>query len=636
MCGLCGIALKAPAADMAEPSRFPQALASLRHRGPDAQGEFRHRGIRLGHRRLSILDLSDAGRQPMASADGRFVLSYNGEVYNFRELIGKHRLENLRSGSDTEVVLELFARLGVASLPELNGMFAFAVFDTRARKLWLVRDRIGIKPLYYQLDSKSLAFASEIKAIHIMRDATPVCDVAVLHEWLYYGNPLAGRTLHRGVRQLLPGHYLEIDLDSFAHAIRPYWSLEEQARQEASAAQNPADAVAETRRLLEQSVRRQLVSDVPVGLFLSGGVDSSALVAFASRHYGGKLATYSAGFDFSQHSNELPRARRVAAHFGTDHHELHVSGVAVGDLVQRLVHHHDMPFADAANIPLALMAEQVRDTTKVVLQGDGGDELFGGYSRYFTLDRYPLLRLGALVAQRALWVTAESAFHYRARRYLRALAAEDLATTIALLLTSEDRSMHPTAIFAPSLRERIERHDPFERHRECLRRFGDEDRLNQMSFLDLLITLPDTYLEKVDRATMAASLEVRVPFLDNDLVDFAVGLPGKVKTPGGRKKWLLKRALTGIVPAEVLEGPKIGLDVPYGAWLQGALKPLFFDQLETFTRQAPGVLEVPHLRRLFERTASGLRDDSYMLWKVLNFMIWVNGSKVSLDAGEAA
>jgi asparagine synthase (glutamine-hydrolysing) len=338
------------------------------------------------------------------------------------------------------------------------------------------------------------------------------------------------------------------------------------------------------------------------------------------------------GFDFARGEGELPRAKRVAAHYGTEHHEIHISGGIVGDLVESLVHHHDMPFSDAANIPLSLMASRISAHTKVVLQGDGGDELFGGYSRYFTLDHYRLLRQIARAARHLHRFTPQSAFHYRVQRYLHALAAEDTATTMALLLTSEDRGMDPAAIFARPLRQAVEQSDPFARHRECLQMFGEQDRINQMSLLDLMITLPDTFLEKVDRATMAASLEVRVPFLDHDLVDFAVQLPGYTKTPGGRKKWLLKSALEGIVPAEVLHGPKVGLDVPYGEWLQGALKPLFFDHLAKFSRHNRDVLDVDHVNRLFERTRSGGRDDSYMLWKVLNFMIWANNSKIGFGA----
>jgi asparagine synthase (glutamine-hydrolysing) len=628
MCGVLGIATGPSGQGPGSAERFQSALASLRHRGPDVQGQYQDGNLWLGHTRLSILDLSSAGNQPMQSADGRFVISYNGEVYNFRELARENNIESLRSGSDTEVVLRLFSEHGIDSLTKLNGMFAFAVYDVQARKLWLVRDRLGIKPLYYQLNASRLIFASEIKGILALSPIAPTWETSTLHEWLYYGNALAGRTLYSGIRQLLPGHYLEVDLHSFRHEVHAYWSLKRQAGGALTAPTDEPCALGETRRLLEQAVRRQLVSDVPVGVFLSGGVDSSAITAFASRHYAGRLATYSAGFDFARGGGELPKAKRVAAHYGTEHHELHIAGGAVADLVEKMVYHHDMPFSDAANIPLYLLASQISGHTKVVLQGDGGDELFGGYRRYSTLNHYRLLHAMARPLQHLHRFTPRYPLRQRVQRYMHAFAAEDIATTTALLLTPEDRLLECGAIFAPRIRSALEKCDPFARHRECQEMFREHDIGNQMSFVDLMTTLPDTYLEKVDRSTMAASLEVRVPFLDHDLVDFVVQLPGRSKMPWGRKKWLLKSALDGIVPAEVLHGPKIGLEVPVREWLQTALKPLFFDHLSSFAHRSPGILDIDHVRSLFAQTGSRQRNHSHLLWKVLNFTIWANNAKV--------
>jgi asparagine synthase (glutamine-hydrolysing) len=636
VCGLVGIAWRSVEPQAAAADRLAAAVASLRHRGPDQQGQWRDRSVALGHTRLSILDLSDAGRQPMRTADGRHTIVYNGEVYNFRELAAQYTLDGLGSSSDTEVVLRLGAALGEAAFAKLNGMFAFAMYDAHQRRLWLVRDRLGIKPLYFAVRPDYLVFASEIKAILTLEQRRLECDLTALHEWTYFGNPLGGRTLYRGIHQLLPGHCLQLNLASFEHSCWPYWQLRK-AIDATGAAESVAEAVATTRRALEQAVRRQLVSDVPVGVFLSGGIDSSAVTAFASRHYGGRLATYSAGFDFAAGaSDELPKARRVAAHFGTAHHELRISGGDVGDLIERLVDSHDMPFADAANIPLALMAREIRAHTKVVLQGDGGDELFAGYGRYFTVSHYRLLRALSAAAKLVLRPLRKSAYHYRALRYANAISADNMAATMALLLTPEDRSMHPAAIFARPLRQAIEESDPFARHRECLDWFAAQDRVNQMSFIDLLITLPDTFLEKVDRATMMASLEVRVPFLDHELVELVTRLPGHVKAPHGKPKWLLKQALAGVVPDEVVRGPKVGLTVPYREWLQGPLKPMFFDHLYTFSGMNPGVLDVSHVEDLFKRTAEGVCDSSFMLWKVLNLAIWGQHRGVTFGVREAA
>ena len=631
MCGIVGKVVRRGCDLGFTEEKKIQVLDTIRHRGPDAQGEYSDGNLWFGHVRLSIIDLSDAASQPMATPDGRCVICYNGEVYNFTELAQSLNLQDMRSYSDTEVVLKSFARLGVEAMKQFNGMFAFALYDKQAQKLWLVRDRLGIKPLYYRIDSRGLSFSSEIKGIIALGEDTPACDVSSLHEWLYYGNTLGGRTLYQGIKQLLPGHYLELDLTSFQYVIREYWSLKHQASRTISIIHSEQDMIAETRRLLEQAVKRQLVSDVPVGLFLSGGVDSSAIAAFASRHYEERLATYSAGFDFVRDGGELPKAKRVANLFGTDHHEIHITGGDVGDLVEEMIKHHDMPFSDAANIPLFLMASQISAQTKVVLQGDGGDELFGGYRRYSTLSYYPWLHPMAQIFQHLYGVTPKSAFHYRVQRYLHAFAAQDLATTMALLLTIEDQQLLPSAIFSPQLRRVIERSDPFARYLECQQSFADHDIGNQMSFVDLMIILPDTYLEKVDRSTMAASLEVRVPFLDHDLVDYVAQLPSRCKIPFGKKKCLLKSALRGIVPDDILYGPKRGFSVPFGDWLQTSLKPLFFDHLSKFTQEQPEVLNTNYIHKLFERTRNGRQNHSFMLWKILNLVVWANNLNIHIS-----
>jgi len=622
MCGVIGIATRLPDQSILAPDVFHRALAKIHHRGPDGSGVYQDGNVWLGHARLSILDLSSAGSQPMKTRDDRFVVTYNGEIYNFRELAAERGLRDLRSRSDTEVVLELFASEGVAALPDFNGMFAFAVYDKQRRKIWLVRDRTGIKPLYYRMDAAGFAFCSEIKGIAALNPGTPACNVAGLHEWLYYGNTLGGRTLYAGIQQLLPGHFLELDLDTFDCKVAEYHSFRQ--RQGVAVTAPVEGHAVQIRALLEQAVKRQLVSDVPVGVFLSGGVDSSAIAAFAARHYLGRLATYSVGFDFAGNASELPRARRTAERFGTDHHEIHIGGADVPAIVEKMVYHHDMPFSDAANIPLYMMSEKIRPHTKVVLQGDGGDELFGGYRRYSTLRYYGALGILARSLQGLHRMTPRSPTYYRIQRYLHALSAPDLSTTMALMLTQEDRFSHPGKIFGPALRELVGKFDPFARFREVQPWFSGQDIGNQMSLTDMCIELPDLFLEKVDRSTMAASVEVRVPFLDNDLIAYATGLPGTAKMPLGRKKWLLKRALIGVVPNEVLRGPKSGFTVPYGSWLQTSLKAMFFDHLSTFVRAHPGVLNVEHVEILFARTGSGQQNHSFMLWKILNFMIWAN------------
>lgn len=632
MCGITGIAYASPAESGSDDARHAAALSSLAHRGPDACGEWRDEAVWLGHRRLSILDLSDAGNQPMSTQEGRHILTYNGEVYNYRELAQEFGIGGLRSHADSEVVLRLFAKAGVECLRHLNGQFAFAVYDRQSRRLWLVRDRMGIKPLYYRFDGRGVAFASEIKALLALAPDAAECNIDALHEWLFFGNALGGRTLYRGIRQVPPGHYLEVHLPTLAHESRAYWSLAEQASEPAG--DDRDQAIATTRELLERAVARQLVSDVPVGVFLSGGIDSSAITAFASRHYAGPLATYSASFDFDRDEGGRALARSVAKRFATHHHELVVNGTAVADLVESLVASHDMPFADAANIPLQLMAIGAGPHAKVVLQGDGGDELFGGYRRYATLTHLRMLRLVALAARPIVAVMPDSETLVRIDRYRRALTEPDAATTVASLLTAENRATAPASVFAEPFRRHVERHDPFAHHLECWRRFDGHDSRNRMSLVDLAVTLPDTFLEKVDRSTMAASLEVRVPFLDHDLVDYVVRLPGSVKMPWGRRKSLLKAALRGIVPDEVLDAPKRGLTVPIRQWLVGPLESLFFDHLAQFDRGHPGVLDVARIRALHQLTRLGRQNHSTLLWKVLNFCIWGNRCRVRFNVME--
>ena len=372
--------------------------ACLRHRGPDDEGEYTGGGAGIAHTRLSIIDLSESGRQPMRSDDGRYVVAYNGEVYNFREL--RHTLERcgheFRGRSDTEVVLRAFIEWGESSFAKLEGMFAMAVWDNAERRLHLVRDRFGIKPLYYHADAESLVFGSEIKALLASGEVGRDIDWRGLHEYLYYNTALGERTMFAGVRKLLPGHVLT--LDDAGVRVEQYCSIFDVEAVE----DDYATAVERVRELLERAVRDHLVSDVPVGVFLSGGIDSSAITAFAARHYGGRLKTFSAGFDFDRGVNELPKARKVAEHFGTDHHELHVSGGDVAGVIERLVRCHDQPFGDAANIPLFLLCEQLGDGNKVILQGDGGDEVFGGYKVHSLM---AIERWATLFARATSWAS---------------------------------------------------------------------------------------------------------------------------------------------------------------------------------------------------------------------------------------
>ena len=354
---------------------------SLIHRGPDSGNFMLSNNVALGHRRLSIIDLSQLGDQPMSTKNGRFTIVYNGEVYNFPEI--KIQLEKLgydfKSSSDTEVILIAFQEYGESCFELLNGMFALAIFDSEKDLLYLARDRFGIKPLYYFLNDETFLFGSEIKAIKCSSGIRFTIDPQALTEYLWYGNPMGENTVYKEVKEVAAGSFLKIGPDGIKSIS--YFNINKIPETSLS----EKEIIEKTRNLLEKSVKRHLISDVPVGIFLSGGIDSSAITAFASKHYKGKLKTYSVDFDYDKGISELPLAKEIAKTYNTDHHEVHVSNIDVIETIEELVRGHDEPFGDAADIPLYLLSKKLKGSVKVVLQGDGGDEFFGGYSRYNTL-----------------------------------------------------------------------------------------------------------------------------------------------------------------------------------------------------------------------------------------------------------
>lgn len=606
------------------------ACQAISHRGPDDHGTILAEKWALGHVRLSILDLSKQGHQPMQTEDERYTISYNGEVYNYLEI--RKELELLgfffQSQTDTEVILKAFKAWGKDSFVKFNGMFAFTIVDTVENKAWLVRDRFGIKPLYYVATEHNFIFSSEIKAIHILSPDLPVLASENLAEFVYYGNNLGEKTLFKNIQKLLPGHYLEVDIEHQTYEDKVYWKLEDVK----PVSYNNKTTVDEIKTLLENSVKRQLVSDVPVGIFLSGGIDSSAVTAFASKHYSGPLNTYSVGFDFDKGVNELPKARNIAKLFNTQHHEIIIDGYSVADTVVDLVSYHDLPFSDAANIPLYLLCKEIKksDCIKVILQGDGGDEFFGGYQRHSTLATtgFPALRKFVQLFRFLLDILPASSGVYRLKRFINAIASEDDGKLMALLLTVEDEHNKPEDIFSTSLLNKIQQANPFQRYIDQNKRFSDHALLQKMLFIDTQIILPDIFLEKVDRATMAASIEIRVPFLDNDLTEYMLGLPGKVKVKGNAKKYLLKKALEDILPHDILYGPKTGFGVPFGYWIKGPLKELLFDTLTDLESMQSNIFDYNHIKRLYEDHCSGSRDNGFLLWKVLNFALWLKQHKL--------
>jgi asparagine synthase (glutamine-hydrolysing) len=628
MCGVAGAIYQTSMEAIKYKDNMVKAIDSISHRGPDNAGVFIFENITLGHVRLSIQDLSSSGHQPMVSKSQRFVISYNGEIYNLKQLVCKYKITELKSTSDTEVILELFELYGPIIIPELNGMFAFSIFDTVTKKMWLARDRVGIKPLYIYAGIEGIFFSSEIKAIkELVPNRLNQLNTTKVHEWLYYGATLGVSTLYKGINKILPGHYIEIDSATLIIKEYRYWKPSPPKDKNL----NIGELISRNTQLLEQAVKRQLISDVPVGVFLSGGIDSSAIAAFASKHYEKKLSTYTVGFDFDKGVNELPRAKKLAEQLGTDHHEIHISGVDVADVVEKMVSHHDQPFSDAANIPLFLLCDRVKEITKVVLQGDGGDEMYGGYKRYHTLGNINKMRLAAKVGSIVNYLTPKNKQHYIRQRYINALKSKENGLLLALLLTVEDVNRCPERIFKTNFRKEISRFSPFDRYIDCQKQVSQYDLSDQMAIIDSQIILPDIFLEKVDKATMAASVEVRVPFLDNDIIEFSQSIPSSIKLPRGHQKWLLKKSLDGIVPNDVLYSTKTGFGVPYGFWVAHSLKDLFFDHLIRMNNSFPNVLDVIYIEKIHKMHVNNEGDYGFLLWKILNLSIWINNSDLDIS-----
>lgn len=619
MCGLCGALDFRQSLETLPIDAMVRAMA---HRGPDDHGTHRSGPVVLGHARLSILDLSSSGHQPMQF--GALTMAYNGEVYNFAALRARLEQEGatFHSRTDSEVILQAYARWGAATFAQLDGMFALAIFDAASQRLILARDRFGIKPLYLARSGDTLLFASEIKALLASGRLTPTMHWQALSEYLWFGNALTPHTMFDGITRLPPGHTLTVTPGG--SELRAYWKVEEVT----PITPTEADAAQQVQTLLDASVKMHLVSDVPVGVFLSGGIDSSAITAFASRAYHGSLHSYAVDFELGAGTSELAKAQKVAEHFGTVHHAIRVSTGDLAPLLERLVGAHDEPFADAANIPLFLLCQALQGEVKVVLQGDGGDELFAGYRRYNVLSAHSAWHWGSRVANAIDpgWNVGPRV--QRARRFVRAMSTREAGERMALLLTVESYDRSPLRALRTDARTRMAGSDPFARYREMAARFADVDAVQQMLLTDLHVQLPDTFLEKVDKPTMANSVEVRVPFLENALASYAVSLPSSLKVRRGQKKHILRRALRGVVPDWVLDAPKAGFDVPYRAWIAGPLLPFARERL--LDARSTALCDAKVIQTLLDEHSSGRADHGFLLWKLLHLALWMDRYNVAV------
>ena len=642
MCGVAGL-LARDEGQAAELRIAVERMASaLEHRGPDDSGSWvdAAAGIALGFRRLAILDLSPTGHQPMVSRDGRFVTVFNGEIYNHREL--RATLEKsavrFRGTSDTEVILEACSAWGVkAAVPRLWGMFAIAIWDREKRVLTLARDRIGKKPLYYGYSGSTLLFGSELKALRAYPGFAGEIDRDALLLYLRFGYVPAPRSIYRGIAKLPQGTMATVRQGE-APQIEPYWQARQVAEEGlANRLDLPvAEAEEELDALLRDAVRRRMIADVPLGALLSGGVDSSVVVALMQAQSARPVQTFTIGF-FESAYNEAEAAKAVADHLGTDHTELYVTPEQAQAVIPRLPALYDEPFADSSQIPTFLVCELARRHVTVSLSGDGGDELFAGYTRYLwaedvwrRLRHIPMIGretlasvLGRIPPQAwdRLYGLVEPLVPARARMRLPGDKLHKLAQWLTVGGPSElyqrvvSQWPHPEGLAVAG-------HEP-----ETALSDGELVRIipdftERMMFLDLVTYLPDDILVKVDRASMGVSLEARNPLLDHRVVEWAWRLPLALKRRDGSSKWLLRRVLDRYVPAALIDRPKMGFGVPIDSWLRGPLREWAEELLDEGRLRREGYLRPEPVRAAWRDHLSGRRNEQYRLWTILMFQAW--------------
>ena len=644
MCGLAGL-LAATGVNGASGGLAPvvRAMAlALIYRGPDAEGVWsdEEQGVALAHRRLAILDLSAEGQQPMLSACGRYVLAFNGEIYNHPELRRELSPHVWRGHSDTEVMLEAFSRWGFEkAIRRLVGMFAFALWDRSKRQLVLARDRLGEKPLYYGWQGDAFLFGSELKALTAHPAWHGEVDRDALALFMRYGYVPLPHSIWRGVRKLLPGSYLTIPVDAVPGVLpepTAYWRARDAAVAGVRSDLDDQAAADELDRQLRRSVAGQMVADVPLGAFLSGGVDSSVIVALMQAQSARPVRTFSIGFTESDY-DEAVHARAVAAHLGTDHTELYLAPSDALAVIPLLPEMFDEPFGDSSQIPTYLVAAMARRHVTVSLSGDGGDELFGGYNRYFW-GRTIWRRVGPLP------------------RMLRHGLGRSL-TAISPAAWDRIGQMLPRGLHQPTLGDRLHKladvvdvADPDELYRRLVSQhrepgslviggsepsiWADEeaaafaadargaDFTERMMFHDLVGYMADDILTKVDRAAMASSLETRVPLLDHRLIEFAWSLPLRMKIRSGQGKWLLRQVLYRYVPRHLIERPKQGFGIPLDSWLRGPLRDWAEALLDESRLRNEGYLDASQVRLKWKEHLSGRRNWQHWLWNVLMFQAW--------------
>ena len=623
MCGIAGV-LYADSGRPVDPAVTKAMGDAIAHRGPDAEGFWSEPGIGLVHRRLSIIDLA-GGDQPIGNEDDSVQIVFNGEIYNFQELRSglEARGHRFRTRSDTEVIVHLYEEEGEQLVQRLRGMFAFALWDRNRRRLLLGRDRLGIKPLYIYRDAEKLIFGSELKAILAHPGVPRALAPEALEEYLAFGMVCGSSSIFRRIEKLAPAHVLTAGPDALDRPAQRYWQLHIEPDHGPTA----EEWQERIRANVAETVRMHLIADVPVGAFLSGGVDSSVLVASCAGQTNGPLQTFSIGFREESFS-ELPYARLVAEQFGTRHTAEIVTPDAV-TLIDQLTHYYDEPFADSSAIPTFLVSRFAARSVKVVLSGDGGDEAFGGYARYAHDLKEAALRrwlpgwfrravLGPVARRwpKADWLPRP----LRAKTRLTNLsldAAEAYGNTMSLCRLPLRRQL-----MAHDLAAELNGHRPERRFVDGCRTVPPDDPLGGMIAADVDVTLPDDFLVKVDRASMAHGLEVRPPLLDHELFELAARIPSRFKIHEGQTKWILKQSYQGRLPADILWRPKHGFEIPVDAWLRGPLRSMFEEAVLQPQARVGDLLDQVRVRNLYQDHLRGVARHGNILWSVLMLARW--------------
>ena len=619
MCGIVGIV------DQALPSVEIQAILKrmndlIIHRGPDDEGFFVADGIGLGMRRLSIIDLA-GGKQPIYNEDGSIVIVFNGEIYNYRELTSelKKRGHTFRTNSDTEVIIHLYEEYGDSCVHKLRGMFTFAVWNKRHRRLFISRDRLGIKPLYYTQIGKNLIFASEIKCILQYSNIQARLNVEALGNFLSLKYVPSPQTMFDGIKSLPPGHTLSCDQNGIK--IHQYWDLSFTNNEHPRQREEVYAEQLET--LLHESVKLHLRSDVPFGAFLSGGVDSSIIVALMSHFLNEPVKTFSVGFDRdNEGTDELPYARLIAQQYQTDHHEIIITPKDFVDMAEKVAWHLDQPLADQATAATYMVSKLASQHVKMVLTGEGGDELFAGYARYVGEHLSPVFQhIPRAIKSLALSAGERFSGLRRSKIALYALCQSDEITRFTNWFPLFNQNSKE-AILSPDLKHALNGKATNWVFAQQLEQSNATESLNRMLYVDTKLWLPDYLLLRGDKLSMAASLEARVPILDHHLVEFAASLPPNLKLKHFTRKYLLKKVGRTLLPTKIINRKKEGFPIPMHKWLRNEARPLMLDLLSPATIKKRGLLDPDYVEKMLNEYETGFTRHSNLIWGLISLELW--------------